>query len=137
MRRIRITLWIAVLEGLIVAFTKDLSRWTVIGLAIPVLALYIFWGREARSHTVRQVLWIAAASQALAVVVVILAFILNWLALLLAAIFAAIALLFLFWTGSSAGQVPRHRLRCRQRPRRPCRRGRQDRCYANRHIGGA
>jgi hypothetical protein len=95
-RRIRITLWIAVLEGLIVAFTKDLSRWTVIGLAIPVLALYIFWGREARSHTVRQVLWIAAASQALAVVVVILAFILNWLALLLAAIFAAIALLFLF-----------------------------------------
>ena len=52
----------------------------MIGLAIPVLALYIFWGREARSHTVRQVLWIAAASQALAVVVVILAFILNWLA---------------------------------------------------------
>ena len=41
-------------------------------------------------------LWIAGASQALAVVVVILAFILDWLALLLAAIFAAVALLFLF-----------------------------------------
>ena len=38
-------------------------------------------------------LWIAGASQALAVVVVILAFILDWLALLLAAIFAAVALL--------------------------------------------
>ena len=95
-RRIRITLWIAVLEGIIVAFAQDLSRWTVIALAIPVLALYLFWGREAKSHTARQVLWIAGASQALAVVVVILAFILNWLALLLAAIFAAIALLFLF-----------------------------------------
>ena len=95
-RRIRITLWIAVLEGVIVAFAQDLSRWTVIALAIPILALYVFWGREAKSHTARQVLWILGASQALAVVVVILAFILNWLALLLAAIFAAIALLFLF-----------------------------------------
>ncbi|HSS79951.1 MAG TPA: hypothetical protein VLK24_02030 [Gaiellaceae bacterium] len=95
-RRIRITLWIAVLEGIIVAFAQDLSRWTVIALAIPVLALYLFWGREAKSHTTRQVLWIAGASQALAVVVVILAFILDWLALLLAAIFAAVALLFLF-----------------------------------------
>jgi hypothetical protein len=95
-RRIRITLWIAVLEGVIVAFAQDLSRWTVIALAIPVLALYLFWGREAKSHTARQVLWIAGASQALAVVVVILAFILDWLALLLAAIFAAVALLFLF-----------------------------------------
>jgi hypothetical protein len=95
-RRIRITLWIAVLEGIIVAFAHDLSRWTVIALAIPILALYVFWDRNARSHTTRQVLWIAGASQALAVVVVILAFILNWLALLLAAIFAGIALLFLF-----------------------------------------
>ena len=95
-RRIRITLWIAVLEGIIVALAHDLSRWTVIAIAVPVLALYLFWGREARSHTWRQILWIAGASQALAVVVVILAFILDWLALLLAAIFAAVALLFLF-----------------------------------------
>ena len=95
-RRIRITLWIAVLEGIVVALTKDLSRWTVIAVAVPVLALYVFWGRDAKSHTWRQILWIAGASQALAVVVVILAFILDWLALLLAAIFAAVALLFLF-----------------------------------------
>ena len=95
-RRIRITLWIAVLEGIVVALAHDLSRWTVIAIAVPVLALYVFWGRDARSHTWRQILWIAGASQALAVVVVILAFILDWLALLLAAIFAAVALLFLF-----------------------------------------
>ena len=95
-RRIRITLWIAVVEGIIVALLHDISRWTVIALAIPILALYVFWGRSAKSDTVRQVLWIGGASQALAVVVVILAFLLDWLALLLAGIFAAIALLFLF-----------------------------------------
>jgi hypothetical protein len=94
-RRVRLVLWVAVIEGIIVALADDFSRWTVIAIAIPVLALFLFWGRNHKSDTVRQVTWIAGASQALAVVVVILAFILNWLALVLAGIFAAIALLFL------------------------------------------
>jgi hypothetical protein len=94
-RRIRVALWIAVIEGIIVALAHDVSRWTVIAVAIPLLAIYVFWGRNARSDTVRQFAWIAGASQALAVVVVILAFILSWLALILAGIFAIIALLFL------------------------------------------
>jgi hypothetical protein len=94
-RRIRIALWIAVVEGIIVALAHDISRWTVIAVAIPLLAIYVFWGRNARSDTVRQVAWIGGASQALAVVVVILAFILSWLALILAGIFAIVALLFL------------------------------------------
>jgi hypothetical protein len=94
-RRVRISLWIAVLEGLIVAFGQDFSRWTVIVIAVPVLALYVIWGRDASSDTLRQITWIAAASQALAVVVVVLSFIIAWLALVIAGIFAAIALLFL------------------------------------------
>jgi hypothetical protein len=94
-RRIRIALWIAVVEGIIVALAHDISRWTVIAVAIPLLAIYVFWGRNARSDTVRQLGWIGGASQALAVVVVILAFILSWLALILAGIFAVVALLFL------------------------------------------
>src|ERR687887_672410 len=94
-RRIRAALWIAVREGIIVALAHDISRWTVIAIAIPLLALYLFWGRTARSDTVRQLAWIGGASQALAVVVVILAFILSWLALILAGIFAIVALLFL------------------------------------------
>jgi hypothetical protein len=94
-RRIRISLWIAVLEGLVVAFEKDFSRWTVIIVALPLLALYLVWGRTASSDTLRQISWIAAASQSLAVVVVILSFVLAWLALVIAGIFAAIALLFL------------------------------------------
>ena len=94
-RRVRISLWIAVLEGLVVAFGKDFSRWTVIVIAVPVLALYVVWARNAASDTVRQITWIAAASQALAVVVVVLSFIIAWLALVIAGVFAAIALLFL------------------------------------------
>jgi len=94
-RRIRAALWIAVIEGIIVALLHDVSRWTVVAVAIPLLALYLFWGRNARSDTARQLAWIAGASQALAVVVVIFAFILSWLALLLAGIFALVAILFL------------------------------------------
>ena len=53
------------LEGIVVALAQDLSRWTVIAIAVPVLALYVFWGRNARARTpARQVLWIAGASQA-------------------------------------------------------------------------
>ena len=95
-RRVRIALWIAGIEGIIVALAHDVSRWTVVAIAIPLLALYVVWARNSRSDTIRQLGWIAGASQALAVVVVIMAFILSWLALLMAAIFAAVALLFLF-----------------------------------------
>jgi hypothetical protein len=94
-RRIRAALWIAVIEGILVAVLPNLTKWTIIAIAIPLLAVYLFWGRTARSDTVRQVTWIAGASQALAVVVTILAFLLSWLALVLAGIFAIVALLFL------------------------------------------
>jgi hypothetical protein len=94
-RRIRIALWIAVIEGIIVAFAHDVSRWTVVAIAIPLLALYVVWGRNAGSDTVRQVTWIAGASQSLAVVVVVFSFFIPWLALIIAGIFAGIALLFL------------------------------------------
>jgi|ERR671924_198474 hypothetical protein len=94
-RRTRIALWIAVIEGVIVAFAHDVSRWTVIAIAIPLLALYIVWGRNARSDTLRQLSWIGGASQSLAVVVVVFSFFISWLALIIAGVFAGIALLFL------------------------------------------
>src|SRR6266571_7443971 len=73
-RRIRLGLWIAVIEGIIVAFSKDFSRYGLIALAIVVLALYVMWGRKLESDTGRQLFWIGGFSQALAVVVVILSF---------------------------------------------------------------
>lgn len=95
-RRLRIALWIAVAEGIVVALGPHVSRWTVIIVAILLIALYVYAGRNSRSDTVRQISWIAAASQALAVIAVILAFILFWSALILVAIFAVVALAFLF-----------------------------------------
>jgi hypothetical protein len=101
-RRIRIVLWIAVLECIFLAFS-DLTRWGVLALAVPVLLIYVLWGRHAKSDTAYQISWIAGASQALAVVVLIPIFLLNWLLgvliswlpLVLAAIFAGVALIFL------------------------------------------
>jgi hypothetical protein len=91
-RRMRVALWIAVIETVIVAFDESVSRWTVVAVAIPLVLLYLYAGRNLQSDTGRQVLWIAAASQALAVVAVAFAIIAGVFVLVLAAVFAAVAL---------------------------------------------
>jgi hypothetical protein len=90
--RIRIALLIAVVEAVLAAFLHDVSRWTIVALAAIFVPIYLLWGRERHSDALRQVSWIAAASQALAVVAVIFAFIVGVFVLILAGIFAAIAL---------------------------------------------
>jgi hypothetical protein len=94
-RRIRIALAIAAVEGILVALLHDVSRWTVLGLAAIFIAAWFAGGRESRFATIRQLSWIAAASQALAVIAVVLAFILAWTAFIVVAIFAVIAVFFL------------------------------------------
>ena len=95
-RRIRISLWVAVVEGIIVAVFHDVSRFTVIAVAAVAVAAYFLAGRKTRSSTLHQVSWIFAFSQALAVVASILAIFFFWMALVVAAIFAVVALLVLF-----------------------------------------
>jgi apolipoprotein N-acyltransferase len=95
-RRLRIALWVAVVEGLIVALTHDLTRWTVLFIAVPVLALYIVVGRNMSWDDGSQLSWIAAASQVLAILVVILAFVVGVIALVLVGLFALVALAYLF-----------------------------------------
>jgi hypothetical protein len=95
-RRLRLALWVAVVEGLIVALTPDLTRWTVLVIAAIVLAFYIVAGRNMSWDVGHQLSWIAAASQALAILVVITAFILGLVAIVLVALFAVIALVYLF-----------------------------------------
>jgi hypothetical protein len=95
-RRIRLTLWVAVIEGLLVAITADLTKWTVLVIAAILLAFYIVAGRHMRWDVGRQLSWIAAASQALAILVVVLAFVLGFVAILAVVIFAIIALVYLF-----------------------------------------
>jgi hypothetical protein len=95
-RRIRIALSIAAIEAIVVAVFHDVSRFTVIGLAILAVVLYWFSGRESRSDAYRQATWIFAVSQLLAVIAAILAFIVFWTAIIAVAVFAVIALFFVF-----------------------------------------
>jgi hypothetical protein len=94
-RRLRVALWIAVVEGIVVAVSPAVSRWTVIALAVVTLALYMLVFRNIRMAALRQISWIAAASQLLALLVVVLAFFLTWLAILAIVAFAALALVYL------------------------------------------
>jgi hypothetical protein len=94
--RTKIALGIAFVEGLIVWVGDDVSRWTVFAVALPLIAVYFAWGRNSKRPVIRKITWIAATSQALALVLVILAVILSWLALALAVVLAVVALLFLF-----------------------------------------
>jgi len=95
-RRLRLALWAAVVEGVAVAVSHDLTRWTVLIIGVIVLAFYIVAGRQMKWDVARQLSWIAAASQALAILVIIVAFIVGLLAIVLVAVFAVIALAYLF-----------------------------------------
>jgi hypothetical protein len=95
-RRVKISLWVAVVEGLIAAFSHDIGRWTLIALAVIVLAFYLVAGRQMKWDVARELSWIAAASQALAILVIIFAFILKLIAIVAVVAFALIALVYLF-----------------------------------------
>jgi hypothetical protein len=94
-RRIRLAAWIAAAESIVVLFSHDLTKWTVIAIAIVSVIAWL-GGRESGSHLVRQVLWIFAASQLLAVIAVILAWIVKWALIMAVVIFAVLGLVYLF-----------------------------------------
>jgi apolipoprotein N-acyltransferase len=95
-RRIKISLWVAAVEGIIAAFSADIGRWTIIAFAVIVLAFYILAGRQMKWDVARELSWIAATSQVLAIFVVLFAFILKWIAIALVIGFALVALVYLF-----------------------------------------
>ena len=95
-RRVRIALWVAVIEGLIAAFSHDIGRWTILLMAVIVLAFYIVAGRQLKWDVARQLSWMAAASQVLAILVIIFAFVLKLVAIVIIVGFALVALVYLF-----------------------------------------
>jgi hypothetical protein len=95
-RRVRLAIWVAVAEGLIVALENDISKWTVMILAIAVLALYFVVGRDMKWDVGRQLAWIAAASQLLALLVALFAFIVWGIALGAVVVLAILALVYLY-----------------------------------------
>jgi hypothetical protein len=95
-RRLKLALWTAVVEGIVVAVSHDLTRWTVLVIGVVVLAFYVLAGRSMKWDVGRHLSWIAAASQAMALLVVLFAFIFEWIAIGIVAIIAIIALIYLF-----------------------------------------
>ena len=81
--RVKIALGIAIFEGLVVAFEKDFSRITVIVIAVPIILFYLLAGRSVDSQLGREVSWVLAASQAFAVVAVIVLTVTNLLGIML------------------------------------------------------
>jgi len=95
-RRHRLAIWIAVGEGIIVAVSHDLTKWTVVALA-AIAAIAWAVGRNSRSNGIRQGLWIFVVSQLIAVVLVLFAVFFKWLLILGLIACAVIALAFLWF----------------------------------------
>ena len=94
-RRLRITLAIAAVEGLLYLFGV-LHWWVAVVLALVALAFWWYVARRSNSHTLRQIGWIFAASQLLVICVPIALKIVEWLAIGFIAILAVAALVILF-----------------------------------------
>ncbi len=95
-RRHRLALWVAVGEGILVAVSHDLTKWTVVALA-AIAAVAWALGRNSRSRGIRQALWIFLVSQLIAVVLVLFAVFFKWLLILGLIACAVIALVFLWF----------------------------------------
>jgi hypothetical protein len=93
-RRLRATLWIAALEGVLYLF-HVLHWWAAVALAIIAVAFY-WTTRDSRSDALRQVAWIFATSQLLVLVVPLALGIVKAIAIGVIALLAIAALVFLF-----------------------------------------
>lgn len=93
--RIKIAIWIAVAEGLLILL-GPVPKLPAIFLAIVIVGIYFWVGRRITFDSGRQAAWIAAASQALVALVPILAIVVGTLALILVGFIAVIALILLF-----------------------------------------
>jgi hypothetical protein len=94
MHRYRFTLWLAVAEGLLY-IVKVLHFWPLVALAVIFVALFA-WARNHRSDTVRQLTWILAGAQLLVLLVPIAWAIVKTVAIVVVALLAIGALVFLF-----------------------------------------
>jgi FtsH-binding integral membrane protein len=93
--RIKIALWIAVAEGLLL-LVGLIPHLLVYALAAVAIAFWVFVGRNFKSHFARQASWVFAASQAATVLVPIVWFLAKTAAIIAIAIIAVVALIYLF-----------------------------------------
>jgi hypothetical protein len=94
-RRFRLTMWIALAEGLLY-LVHVLHWWEAVALAAIGVAIWWFAGRTSRSDLLRQVTWIFAVSQLLVLCVPVALAIFTAIAIGVIAVLAIVALIFLF-----------------------------------------
>jgi hypothetical protein len=94
-RRLRIALLLAVLEGVLVVFDV-IPGWLAFLVAVAVIALYFFVGRDLRPDGARQVAWIAAFSQACVALVPALVILAGMMTLLVLGAVAVLVIIALF-----------------------------------------
>jgi hypothetical protein len=93
--RARFTLWIAVVEGILVV-AHVIPTWPALAVAVIAVGFWWYAGRHSRRETVRQGSWILAASQLLVLLVPLVLFIATTIAVAMLVLFAIAALVFLF-----------------------------------------
>jgi hypothetical protein len=97
-RRLRIALWAAVVEGLLVVL--HVISWPIaIIAAAAIILIYFSAGSRLHSDTARQIAWIAAVSQALVALVPVLLILVSTVAIIMVAVLAVVALILLFSRG--------------------------------------
>jgi hypothetical protein len=94
-RRLRITFWIAAIEGLLY-LVHVLHWWEAVLLAVIAVGFWWFAGRQNRSDLLRQATWIFAASQLLVLCVPIALGVVKAIAIGVVALLAIAALILLF-----------------------------------------
>jgi hypothetical protein len=99
--RFKITFWTAAIEGLLV-FVGVIPHLAMYVLAVAAIAFWGLMARNYKSATARNLSWIFAASQALAVLIPVFLFVAKWLAIGAIAIVAVVALVVLFADRSHA-----------------------------------
>lgn len=85
-------LWLALLIGIvesILVLVNGVGWFVVVALAAVAVAFYVFVGRSSRYHAVRELSWIAAASQLIAVLVPVLWELVRIVAIVVLAVLAA------------------------------------------------
>jgi predicted membrane protein len=95
-RRFQIAATIAIVEGIFVAVEKDVTKWTIIAIAVPIVLLYFVAGRNSKSEFGHQLSWIAASSQVFAALLSIAFILLSWLIILLMVVLGIVAAIFLY-----------------------------------------
>ena len=93
--RLRITLWIGVIEG-ILTLLGLIPHLAIYLLAAIAIGFYAFIGRKYKSSTARNASWIFATSQLIAVLVPSVLHVAKWVAITVIIVAAVVGLIVLF-----------------------------------------